>query len=351
MDENLAEKIRQNRESFGKTVKDSSLGVYVKNIKKISEIMNDGEIKGGMDWLDPMENVLEKLEERGLNFTTVRNYLNSILLYLFVLSDHLVVEEKGKYDKLIKTYEKERDKLKLKYEGLNASGSWTSNQEQNMISKEELCKVITQIGNEIKQQNLKKTLVINIKQKGLLQAYLLLNIHSQLPMRNELGNCFVMKKREYNKESEENKNKLNYLIIEKNKMFFSLNDYKTNKTYQERYIEVPAPLKKTIRFYLRFFPGDKYLLAKFDGSPIGSNNVSQLLTKQFKKRIGKSVSTTLLRKLYLSDKYLPVKEQLQTDNLNMGHSAGSALKYYVKKPPASQCKKEVEKMNDQVEAS
>ena len=346
MDENLADKIRQNRESFGKTVKDSSLKVYVKNITKINEIMNDGETKGGAEWLDPMENVLKKLEERGLNFTTVRNYLNAILLYLFVLSDDL--EEKGKYDKLIKTYEKERDKLNLKYEELNASGSWTSNQEQNMISKEELCKVITQIGTEIKQQNLKKTLVINTKQKGLLQAYLLLNIHSQLPMRNELGNCLVMKKREYNKESEENKNKLNYLIIEKSKMYFSLNDYKTNKTYQERYIEVPAPLKKTIRFYLRFFPGDKYLLAKFDGSPIGSNNVSQLLTKQFKKRLGKSVSTTLLRKLYLSDKYLPVKEQLQTDNLNMGHSAGSALKYYVKKPP---CQKEVEKMNDQVEGS
>lgn len=76
------------------------------------------------------------------------------------------------------------------------------------------------------------------------------------------------------------------------------------------------------------------MLCKWDGSPIGSNNVSQLLTKQFKKRIGKSVSTTLLRKLYLSDKYLPIKEQLQTDNHNMGHSAGSALKYYVKKNPA-----------------
>jgi hypothetical protein len=346
MDPNLADKIRQNRESFGKTVKDSSLKVYVNNLTKINEIMNNGETKGGADWLDPMENVLKKLEERGLNFTTIRNYLNAILLYLFVLSGEL--EEKGKFDSLIKTYEKERDKLNLQYEELNASGSWTSNQEQNMISKEELCKVITDIGTEIKQQNLKKTLVINTKQKGLLQSYLLLNIHSQIPMRNELGSCLVMKKRDYNKESEENKNKLNYLIIEKSKMYFSLNDYKTNKTYQERYIEVPTPLKKTIRFYLRFFPGDKYLLAKFDGSPIGSNNVSQLLTKQFKKRIGKSVSTTLLRKLYLSDKYLPIKEQLQTDNHNMGHSSASAFKYYVKKPP---CQKEVEKMNDQVEES
>lgn len=334
MDTNLADKIRANRAKMGKTVKDSSLKIYINNLKSVNKLMNNGELKDGYDWLDPMKNVIKKLEEKELNFTTIRNYLNAIILYLFVITDSFDEEEKGSLDSLIKEYETERDKLNLKYEEMNASGSWTSNQEQNMITKQDLNNVITQIANEIKSQKLKQTLVTNVKQKGLLQTYLLLIIHSSLAIRNELGNCLVMKKRDYNKVTETDKSTKNFLVIEKSKMYFSFNDYKTNKTYQERYINIDPHLKKTIRFYLRFFPGEKYLLCKWDGSPIGSNNVSQLLTKQFKKRIGKSVSTTLLRKLYLSDKYLPIKEQLQTDNHNMGHSAGSALKYYVKKNPA-----------------
>lgn len=347
MDKELGEKIRANRAKLGKTVKDSSLKIYINNLTSVNKLMNNGEVEDGYDWLKDMNKVIKKLEEKQLNFTTVRNYLNAIILYLFVITDSFDDEKKGSLDSLIKEYEAERDKLNLQYEELNASGSWTSNQEQNMLTKEDLNNVITQIANEIKSQKLKQTLVTNVKQKGLLQTYLLLTIHSSLPIRNELGNCLVMKKREYNKVTETDKNSKNFLVIEKSKMYFSFNNYKTSKTYQERYIDIPPHLKKIIRFYLRFFPGEQYLLCKWDGSPIGSNNVSQLLTKQFKKRIGKSVSTTLLRKLYLSDKYLPVKEQLQTDNHNMGHSAGTALKYYVKKNPAEVAQEEGKK-NDEV---
>ena len=153
MDKELGEKIRANRAKLGKTVKDSSLKIYINNLTSVNKLMNDGEVEDGYDWLKDMNKVIKKLEEKQLNFTTVRNYLNAIILYLFVLSDDL--EEKGKYDSLIKQYEAERDKLNLQYEELNASGSWTSNQEQNMLTKEDLNNVITQIANEIKSQKLR----------------------------------------------------------------------------------------------------------------------------------------------------------------------------------------------------
>ena len=332
--EGLADKIRANRAKVGKTVKDTSLKVYVNNVNNLKNIMTDGEENTNENWFDDKEKVIKKLNDKDLNFTTVRNYLNAILMYLYVLNDE--DETKGIHDDLIKSYEYERDKLNLKYDEMNASSIWSDNQEKNMISKKELDDVITQIGQEIKDMKLKQTLITNVKQKTLLQTYLVLIIHRTLPIRNELGDCLVMRKRDFNKVVENEKNTKNFLVIEKNRMYFSFNAYKTAKIYKERVIEIPPHLKKTIRFYLRFFPAEEYLLCKWDGTAIGGNNLSQLLTKQFKKRIGKSVSTTLLRKLYLSDKYLPIKDEMAADANILGHSTATALKVYTKPNPSSE---------------
>jgi len=332
--EGLSDKIRQNRAKVGKTVKDTSLKVYVNNVNNLKNIMTEGEENTDENWFGDKEKVIKKLNDKNLNFTTVRNYLNAILMYLYVLNDE--DDTKGIHDDLIKSYEYERDKLNLQYDEMNASSVWSDNQEKNMITKKELDDVITQIGLEIKDMKLKQTLITNVKQKTLLQAYLVLNIHRTLPIRNELGECLVMRKREFNKVIENHKNTKNFLIIEKNRMYFSFNAYKTAKIYKERVIEIPPHLKKIIRFYLRFFPGEEHLLCKWDKTAIGSNNLSQLLTKQFKKRIGKSVSTTLLRKLYLSDKYLPIKDEMAADANILGHSTATALKVYTKPNPSSE---------------
>lgn len=331
-DEEIIQKIKEQRAKQGREVQTSTMKVYVNNINALSKMMNDGKRVSGFEWLEDKDAVLKKLEEKELNFTTIRNYLNAVIIYLYAFS------HEGSLDDLIKQYEIKRDELNQQYDEMNASNLWSDNQAKNMITREDLDKVITQIGTEIKQQKLKEKMICNVNQKGLLQTYLILNIHRTLPLRNELGCCKVMRKREYNKQTQEMKNKTNYLVIEKNNMTFHFNDFKTQKKYGERVIPVPPNLKRTIRFYLRFFPDEDYLLCKWNGDPIGTNNVSQLLTKQFKKRIGKSVSTTLLRKLYLSDKYMAVKDQLkdmENDNMVAGHSQATALKVYTKPQPDS----------------
>ena len=42
-------------------------------------------------------------------------------------------------------------------------------------------------------------------------------------------------------------------------------------------------------------------------------------------------SVTLLRKIYLSDKYSDVKDEMKKDSKMMGHSVDEALTVYVKK--------------------
>ena len=126
------------------------------------------------------------------------------------------------------------------------------------------------------------------------------------------------------------KKETNYLVLEKNNMFFCINDYKTNRKFKEKCIELSPELKKVMRFYLKFNDSE-YLLTRNDGTPMSRNAISQVLIKTFKKRLGKSVSTNMLRKIYLSHKYSNVKEELEKDADMMMHSTHTAMSKYIKK--------------------
>lgn len=329
MDENLEQKIIENRKELKKEIKPSTIKMYIANIKKLSKIMNDGEIKGGIDWLKSLDKVREKLMEKKengkeLHYSTIRNYMNSAIIYLYAMNN------KGNTDELIEKYSDYRDELNKKYEDDSAQGTWSEKQGKNVITMEELHQVISDIGNELKNMKLKDLDRLNTRQRSLLQVYMILNVHSVAPMRNDLAGMKIIKKREYNKLSDEDKKETNYLVLEKNNMFFCLNDYKTNRKFKEKCIELNPELKKVMRFYLRFNDGE-YLLTRNDGTPMTRNAISQVLIKTFKKRLGKSVSTNLLRKIYLSHKYSNVKEELEKDADMMMHSTHTAMSKYIKK--------------------
>ena len=329
MDENLEQKIIENRKELKKEIKPSTIKMYIANIKKLSKIMNDGEIKGGIDWLKSLDKVKEKLMEKKengkeLHYSTIRNYMNSAIIYLYAMNN------KGNTDELIEKYSDYRDELNKKYEDDSAKGTWSEKQGKNVITMEELHQVISDIGNELKAMKLKDLDRLNTRQRSLLQVYMILNVHSVAPMRNDLAGMKIIKKRQYNKLSDEDKKETNYLVLEKNNMFFCLNDYKTNRKFKEKCIELSPELKKVMRFYLRFNDSE-YLLTRNDGTPMSRNAISQVLIKTFKKRLGKSVSTNLLRKIYLSHKYSNVKEELEKDADMMMHSTHTAMSKYIKK--------------------
>jgi hypothetical protein len=329
MDENLEQKIIENRKELKKEIKPSTIKMYIANIKKLSKIMNDGEIKGGIDWLKSMDKVKEKLMEKKengkeLHYSTIRNYMNSAIIYLYAMNNN------GNTDDLIEKYSDYRDELNKQYEDESAKGTWSEKQGKNVITMEELHQVISDIGNELKAIKLKDLDRLNTRQRSLLQVYMILNVHSVAPMRNDLAGMKIIKKREYNKLSEEDKKETNYLVLEKNNMFFCLNDYKTNRKFKEKCIELSPELKKVMRFYLKFNDSE-YLLTRNDGTPMTRNAISQVLIKTFKKRLGKSVSTNLLRKIYLSHKYSDVKQELEKDSDMMMHSTHTAMSKYIKK--------------------
>ena len=313
---NLMEKIREARPN----VKDNTIKMYVANLNKLQKMFDTDNWK----FLDNIDNVKKKLE--GLHYTSQRNYFNSIIILLMALNHD------KKYDKLIEEYNTIRDEGNKKYQDDNATGVISEKQKKNFVELSEVQKMIDEMDKEIKEKGLKKKDSLAPKEKQLIQVFILYNIYTRLPMRNDVSGMTITTKRLYNKLSEDEKKENNYLVVEKNKMFFVLNQFKTSKKYKELDIDIPKDLEKLLRFYIRVngLSNGDVLFTSSTGKPLSRNALSQLFLKTSKKYMDKSISTTMLRKIVLSDKFADVKKEQEEMAEITGHSVSTMNKVYVK---------------------
>lgn len=299
-------------------LKPNTVKQYETNLKKLKKMFNSEDY----DFLSDSDKVMDKIKD--LHYTSQRNHLNAIIVLLMALNSD------KKFDKLLEKYSKIRDDFNDKYTDDQKTGIISDKQSANFTTIEAVYEMINKMGEELKPIKKKETL--SNKEKSLLQAYILFNIYARLPMRNDMSGAEAIQKRVYNKLSEEDKKAKNYLVVEKSNMFFVLNKYKTSKKYEELKIDLPKDLKKLLRYYLKI-NGMGVLFTTSTGKPITRNGLTQFLTKYSMKYMdGKKISTTILRKIYLSSKYGDMKEELEKDNKVMGHSKEVALDSYVKKP-------------------
>ncbi len=311
--DNLMETLKKSRPN----AKESTIKMYSSNLLKLQKLMDTDNFK----FLDKPDNVKDKVSE--LHFTTQRNYYNAVIVYLMAVRDK-------KEDPLIEEYVEIRDTLNKKYEDEQATGVISDKQKNNFVDISEVNNMINDMATEIKNRKIKKKEDLTPKDKSLLQSYILFNIYTRLPMRNDVAGMEAINKRTYNKLTEDDKKEKNYLVINKNKMFMTLNQFKTSAKYKQINIDIPKDLEKLLRLYIRI-NGMGVLFKSSTGKPLSRNALSQLLLKETKKRMNKSISTTMLRKIYLSSKYGKVKEEMEKDAKVMGHSTEVAQSVYIKK--------------------
>ena len=116
----------------------------------------------------------------------------------------------------------------------------------------------------------------------------------------------------------------NYLALKEN--VFVFNRYKTDKKYGKQVIEIPAELRKSIDEYLAEHPLKEQktfpFLVNNSYEPFkGSNAITMMLNRIFKKK----VSVSMLRHIYLSNKYNI--EGMEKDAEVMGHSLNQQRDY------------------------
>ena len=278
----------------------------LRNLQKLFDTDN-------YDFLDDPKKVEEKINH--LHYTSRRNVYNAVIILLMALD---------KDKELIETYGEMRDKLNKQYQDDQASGKISEKQKDNFVDIEEIYKMLGQMENDIKP--LKKKEKLNQSQRQLIKAYTIFSSLVRIPVRNDLAGLIFISKTTYNKLTDKEKEENNYLVQLKNNLQYIFNEYKTAKKYKENIIDIPKDLQKILRMYMKFNDykvGDVIF-------PLSKNGLTQLLTKYSMKYMNKKISSTMIRKSYLSSKYSDMKKEMEKDSKIMGHSVGTAQKVYVK---------------------
>tara|TARA_R110000765_G_scaffold32746_2_gene75696 strand:- start:38 stop:1003 length:966 start_codon:yes stop_codon:yes gene_type:complete len=314
--ENLKETLMKSRPN----AKDNTIKMYEANLKKLQTLA--GEPKG-YDFLKKPDDVMKLIEDK--HFTTIRNYINAIIILLMALN------HKEEYDKLLKDYLKIRDDLSQQYDDQNSSGKISEKQSKSFVPLKDVVDMINRMGDDLKGYKKKKEL--NPKEMMLLQVYIIFQIHIRLPMRNDLSGAEAIPKRIYNGLSEDDKKAKNYLVVEKAKMWFVLNKFKTSAKYEELRFDVPKDLEKLLRSYLKI-NGMGVLFKSSTGKALSRNQLTQTLIKYSKRYMdGKSISTTMLRKIVLSDLFSEKNKAQKNMAKITGHSVETMNEIYIKDKP------------------
>tara|TARA_R110001632_G_scaffold140461_2_gene256469 strand:- start:199 stop:687 length:489 start_codon:yes stop_codon:yes gene_type:complete len=153
-----------------------------------------------------------------------------------------------------------------------------------------------------------------------------------IPSRNDFSDLIYINKSQYNKVSDTEKSKNNYLVNAKNKMFFVYNNYKTSAKYAERIIDMPKELKKYIVNYIKIMDrtyGEPVFVSG-TGGKLTRNMASQLLLKMSQKYLKKNISTTIMRKIIASYHFADLKKAQTELAEKMGHSTATQNLIYVK---------------------
>ena len=303
------DKVKEVIEKARPNLKPNTINQYVVQLNKIRKEFDADDLK----FITKIKQVEDKVSEK--HFTSQRNLYNAIIVYLMAIE--------GDED-IIKEYSDIRDKLNEKYEEEQQSGKISEKQGKNFVDISEIQKMIDEMEKEVKTYKKKESLTS--KQKQLLKAYTLFNILIRIPTRNDQAGMILISKTMYNKLKEEDKKKDNFLLMEKTSMKFIYNVYKTSKKYAENIVDIQKDLEKILRMYIR--------LNKINSGevlfPMTKNAQSQLLLKMSQKYMGKRISSTMIRKIYLSSKYGDTLKEMKKDAQMMGHDTATAQKVYVK---------------------
>jgi hypothetical protein len=225
----------------------------------------------------------------------------------------------NKYSNLLKELHTTNDKE-------NPSNVKSEKENKNWITWEEVLDIKNKLENEI--DSLGKT--ISQKQYDKVLQFFILSLYTDIPPRRnkDYAEMYIVKK--HNDKMDKDKN---YLSINDDKLIFNV--YKTSKTYGQQIIDYEdnKPFKEAVKVYLKYHPlikgrmgknTMKPLLVSYSGSPLNQiNSITRILNKIFGKKVGSS----MLRHIYLSNKYGDDLDEKESDANAMGHSTATQKEY------------------------
>ena len=275
-------------QDFKPNVKMNSIMTYINNLKKVCREISGKDKKdcylGNLKWLDGFEKVMKTIDDEPLN--TRKNRLIAIVVALKATE--------GDKD-LIEKYTKEMTKLAEEGDARDKEQKLTDKQKANWVNYNQLIELTETLFDRIKEQGLLKKDKLTRKQYTLLQDYIMLRTYLTFTWRNDFALMKVI-----NSENEDN-GKDNFLLI-KNGIpeKFILNQYKTEKKYGKKSVEIPDKLSKVIKKFPKFNKSGYFLTLQDGIRAITPNGITKAFNRLFQNELGKTISTSLLRHIVIS---------------------------------------------------
>jgi len=295
-----------------KGVAESTSTAYIRTLY----ILNDKTAFKTLAFLRNTEEILKKVATYAPS--TQKSILAAIVSVLSLLVD------KPTYKKVHKTYYEE---MMGKVKKTEETSDKTEKQKENWMDWKDISELLGKMQAKMVEFSNKK-MITPAEYEHLLQTVVLSLYVNVQPRRNQdYLNMKVVKKLKSDLPTDSN-----YFDVAGCRFIF--NKYKTSKKYGMQTIEIPntpeAPLMDILQIYLKFHPLYKAskgkdvvpFLVLADGKPLTAvNAITRLLNKIFGKRVGSS----MLRHIFLSDKY--DIDEMEADALAMGHSVEEQRKY------------------------
>lgn len=308
----------------------STVRTYLSNIKKIQQTC-DEPIQNMDDLIKHREHIIKCLGD--VMTPMVRK--SKISTIISVLDDKHNTHSED-LTKALNDYRKVMNQDASIVQRAEEDQELTESQRKNLISQDDVMKVYKQIKAEALP--LTKLQRLNRKQFETLQSYVLLSLYVLIPPRRSLDYT-AFKIRNYDESAQSNDNYMTNFSKAKKKGLssFIFNTYKNSqKMGQQRLDDIPKDLEKIIDMWKQYNKSD-YLLVNSMGNPVSQTKITQWLNDIF----GKNISTSMLRHIYISNKYKNINlKELKEDAKALGQSEIERTLKYVDKDYDKITKKE-----------
>ena len=296
-------------------VAESTATAYIKVLYQL----NDKKAFKNLTFLKNIEGMTTKIDE----------YAESTKksIYATIVSVLSLYKDKATFKKVFQHYSDKMMEL-AKEAGQKDTSVKTEKQEANWLSWEDVEKKKIELESEVAKAGKK----LNNAQYDKLLQWVILSLYTDIqPRRNQdYLDMYIVKK--YNDKMPTDKN---YLDLATKQFIF--NKYKTHRKYGQQKEAIPDSLWGAVSKYLSFHPLYKGVvkrkndpvkfLVSSDGKEMTAvNAITRVLNRVFGKKIGSS----MLRHIYLSDKYKDLTTEMKNDAEAMGHSVAQQ-KAYIKK--------------------
>jgi len=293
-----------------KSLAESTASAYMRTLY----ILNDKKPFKNLAFLRKKDDIMGKINAYAES--TQRSMLAAIVTALSVA-------EKQSYKGIQKFYQSKMLEKVTEAKKIDTHDK-TEKQKDNWIDWKDVETISTEQHKLIKELATKKSLTTTEADK-LLQA-LVLSLYVCIPPRRNQDylDMVVVKK-----WKETDPHDVNYLDLTGEQFIF--NKYKTAKKYGVQKVEIPESLMDVLVVYLKHQVLYKAVKGKtpvpflvVEDKPLKAvNSITRILNRIFGKKVGSS----MLRHIFLSNKYEGILEEQTADSAAMGHSLNQQRDY------------------------